>query len=137
MINNILVKQIPTELTYQFMPLVKDHIEAGLADSDLNYEQARVFLTNGSWMLLIALDDKDDLLGAYIIAFSNNPSDRIATIVSAAGRGLASQSAFDQICEIAKSYGATKIQALAKQSAARLYRRVGLAERASLMEKKL
>jgi hypothetical protein len=137
MINNILVKQIPTELTYQFMPLVKDHIEAGLADSDLNYEQARVFLTNGSWMLLIALDDNDDLLGAYIIAFSNNPSDRIATIVSAAGRGLASQSAFDQICEIAKSYGATKIQALAKQSAARLYKRVGLSERASLMEKKL
>lgn len=137
MINNILVKQIPTELTYQFMPLVKDHIEAGLADSDLNYEQARVFLTNGSWMLLIALDDNDDLLGAYIIAFSNNPSDRIATIVSASGRGLASQSAFDQICEIAKSYGATKIQALAKQSAARLYKRVGLTERASLMEKKL
>jgi hypothetical protein len=137
MINNILVKQIPTELTYQFMPLVKDHIEAGLADSDLNYERARVFLTNGSWMLLIALDDNDDLLGAYIIAFSNNPSDRIATIVSAAGRGLASQSAFDQICEIAKSYGATKIQALAKQSAARLYKRVGLSERASLMEKKL
>jgi hypothetical protein len=137
MINNILVKQIPTELTYQFMPLVKDHIEAGLSDSDLNYEQARVFLTNGSWMLLIALDDNDDLLGAYIIAFSNAPSDRVATIVSAAGRGLASQSAFDQICEIAKSYGATKIQALAKQSAARLYKRVGLAERASLMEKKL
>jgi hypothetical protein len=137
MINNILVKQIPTELTYQFMPLVKDHIEAGLADSDLNYEQAKVFLTNGSWLLLIALDEQENLLGAYTIAFANNPSDRVATIVSAGGRGLASQSAFDQICEIVKSYGATKIQALAKESAARLYRRVGLNERASLMEKKL
>lgn len=137
MTNLIQVKQIPTELTYQFLPLVKHHIEAGLADSDLNYEQARVFLTNGSWLLLIALDEQENLLGAYILAFSNNPSDRVATIVSAAGNGLASQSAFDQICEIAKSFGATKIQALARESAARLYRRVGLTERASLMEKKL
>lgn len=137
MTNHIQVKQIPTELTYQFLPLVKHHIEAGLADSDLNYEQARVFLTNGSWLLLIALDEQENLLGAYILAFANNPADRVATIVSAAGRGLASQSAFEQICEIAKSFGATKIQALAKESAARLYRRVGLIERASLMEKKL
>ena len=137
MTEHLVIRQIPTELTYQFLPLVKDHIEAGLAHSDVNYEQARVYLTNGSWVLLIALDEQEQLLGAYTLTFTNTPSDRVAIIVSAGGRGLTSQSAFDQVCEIAKTFGATKIQALARESAARLYARVGLVERASLMEKKL
>ena len=137
MTEHLVIRQIPTELTYQFLPLVKHHLEAGLAHSDVNYEQARVYLTSGSWVLLIALDEQEQLLGAYTLTFSNTPSDRIAIIASASGRGLASQSAFDQVCEIAKAFGATKIQALARESAARLYARVGLIERASLMEKKL
>lgn len=137
MTEHLVIRQIPTELTYQFLPLVKHHIEAGLAHSDVNYEQARVYLTNGSWVLLIALNEQEQLLGAYTLTFTNTPSDRVAIIASAGGRGLASQSAFDQVCEIAKNFGATKIQALARESAARLYARVGLVERASLMEKKL
>jgi hypothetical protein len=50
---------------------------------------------------------------------------------------LASTHCFEQVCEIAKSMGATKIQALAKPAAARLYRRAGLVEQAILMEKRL
>jgi hypothetical protein len=134
---NLVIRPIPLELVNQFMTLARPHIEAGLSNSDLSFDQASVFLSNGSWQLLIALDEQENLQGAYTLALANEPNDRTATIVTAGGRGLADPAAFEQVCAIAKSYGATKIQALAKESAARLYRRAGLVEKAILMEKKL
>lgn len=135
--NNLEIRTIPVELVNQWMTLSRSHIEAGLEGSGLSFDQARVFLSNGSWILLIALDEEQNLVGAYTLMLANEPNDRVATIVTAGGRGLASTQAFDQVCEIAKSMGATKIQALAKESAARLYRKAGLVDKAILMEKRL
>jgi hypothetical protein len=134
---NLAVRIIPNELVNQWMTLTREHIEAGLSNSDISFEQARVFLSNGSWHLLVALDEEQNIAGAYTLALANEPNDRVATIVTAGGRGLASQGAFDQVCHVAKSLGATKIQALATESGARLYKRAGLVEKAILMEKKL
>ena len=44
---------------------------------------------------------------------------------------------FDQACEIARNHGATRVHVLARQSAARLYKRLGLVEKSVLMEKNL
>lgn len=131
------IRLIPLDLVNQFMTLARRHIEAGLVHTDMSYDQVRVFLANGSWHLLIALDSEKNLVGAYTLGVTNGPNDRTATIVTAGGRGLASQSSFDQVCEIAKSLGATKIQCLAQPAGARLFSRVGLVERAILLEKKL
>lgn len=133
---NLVIRTIPVELVNQWMTLARSHIEAGLKDSGLSFDQARVFLSNGSWILLIALDG-ENLVGAYTLTMANEPNDRVATIVSAGGRGLASTDCFEQVCQIAKTLGATKIQALAKPAAARLYKRAGLVERAVLLEKRL
>jgi len=137
MTENLVIRLIPTDLVNQFIPLVKSHIEGALTHADVSFEQVKVFLTGGSWSLLLVTDEEENLRGAYTLAYTNGPNDRVATIVTAGGAGLASQYAFDRVCEIAKSNGATKIQALAQQSQARLYRRAGLVEKAILMEKKL
>ena len=138
MTNSIKISVVPIELVNQFLPLVQEHVEVALVFTDLSFDQAKVFISNGSWYLLIATDEEAKTMnGAYTLAISNNPNDRVATIVTAGGAGLASQSCFNQVCEIAKSFGATKIQALARESAARLYQRVGLVDKAILMEKKL
>lgn len=105
--------------------------------STYNIHHAEVLLSNGSWVLLVAVDDDGSITGAYAVAFQNDPASRTAFIVSAGGAGLASQEAFDQVKAIANGMGATKIQVLARESAARLYKRVGLEEKATLMEIKL
>ena len=137
MTNTPLIRQIPTELVHQFLPLCRKYIEAALVYTDLTYEQAKVFLSNGTWMLLIATDDEQNITGAYTMAFANSPNHRTATIVTAGGFGLGSPPAFDQACVIAKDHGATRVQVLARQSAARLYKRLGLVEKSVLMEKSL
>lgn len=131
------IRHIPTDLVNKFMPLCRHFIEAGLEFSDLSYGQASVFLSMGAWHLLIALDKEQNLVGAYTVMYSNEPNARVATVVSAAGRGLAHPCVFEQVCNIARDFGATKIQALAQKAHARLYRRAGLTEKATLMERKL
>lgn len=131
------IRPIPIEAVNQFFPLVREYIVDGLVDSDLSFSQVKVFLATGAWQLLVAFDCDGQICGAYTLSVVNAPNDRTATIVTAGGKGLAAQDCFDQVCRIAAHFGATKIQALASEAAARLYRRVGLMEKSRLLEKKL
>lgn len=134
----LLVSPVPVHQVPQMLPVVLPFIESGLEHTDsVNAEHVKVYLSEGRWVLLTALDEHNVVQGAYVISFANEPDHRVATIVSAAGTGLAGQETFDQVCEISKNFGATKIQVLARESAARLYKRAGLEEKAVLMEKKL
>jgi hypothetical protein len=131
------VQRVPINLVPQVLPVVRPHIERGLEFTDsCNVDHACAYLVTGAWTLLVAVVD-DVIQGAYVLSFSNTPTDRTGLIVSAAGAGLASQDAFDQVKAIAREQGATQIQVLARESAARLYKRVGLTEKATLMEIKL
>jgi hypothetical protein len=132
------VQHVEVEYTPQLFAAVEKFIADGLDHTDdCNVDQVKVMLANGAWRLLVATDEQGDIQGAYVMALNSSMNDRTAVLVSAAGKGLASQDAFDQVCDIAKMFGATRIQALARESAARLYKRVGLTEKATLMEKRL
>lgn len=134
----MIIQHVPLNLVAQVWPQVKGYVAEGLEHATTyNINHAEVFLANGSWVLMVAVSEAGDIVGAYAVAFQNEPASRTAFIVSAAGKGLASQAAFDQVKSIAQNMGATKIQVLARESAARLYKRVGLAEKATLMEIKL
>ena len=137
MTDDLTIKPLPTELVHQFLPFAREHIEAALGDTDITFDQAKVYLAQGSWHMALVLDKQESIVGAYTYSVTNGPNDRTFMIVTAGGNGLASQGCFDQLCEIAKGLGATKIQALAGEAAARLYKRVGLEQKAALMEKKL
>jgi hypothetical protein len=131
------IQRVPINFVPQVLPSVRSHIERGLEFTDsCSVDHACAYLVTGAWTLLVAVVD-EEIQGAYVLSFSNTPTERTALIVSAAGAGLASQDAFDQVKEIAREQGATQIQVLARESAARLYKRVGLTEKATLMEIKL
>jgi hypothetical protein len=133
----MIIQSVHPDLVPQLMPVVSEFIASGLAHTDsCTLEHAQVYLANGTWTLLVA-SENEKITGAYVLSFYNEPTDRIALIVSAAGGGLASQDAADQVFNIARARGATKMQVLARESAARLYKRVGLVEKAALMEIKL
>ena len=132
------IRTVGAERIAQLFPAVEGFIGQGLSNTDdCTVDQVKLFLMNGTWQLLVVIDKKNLIVGCYVLSIVNSPNDRTATIVAAAGKGLAGQEIFDQVCEYVKALGATRIQALAKESAARLYGRVGLKEKAILVEKKL
>ena len=132
------IHHVRTEFIPRTFPEVEALIKSGLDHTDdCTIEQAKVFLSNGAWGLLAALDDEAEVHGVFMYSISNGPNDRTASIISAGGKGIINNAVFDQVCEFFKSLGATRVQALARESAARLYERIGMSEKAILMEKRL
>jgi hypothetical protein len=132
------VRQIGLKCMPKFFPLVKDLINEGLQDTDdCTADDAKGYLEQGIWQLYIAFNLENEAKGVYVTTINPSPTGKIAVIISAAGSGLASAEVFGQLCKSFKEFGATKVRALAKESAAKLYKRVGFVEKAILVEKKL
>ena len=132
------VHHVPVNHVLQLLPLVKHHIEAGLEHSDdCTVEQTQVFLSNGQWLLYVATNEEHKINGIFVVSVTSGPNDRTATIVAAGGKGIANKYVFDQLCDLVLVEGATRIQALARDSAARLFKKSGLIKKANLVEKKL
>lgn len=113
---------------------VKGHIGAALSFSDdYTLEQVQLLLSSGQWMLLVA-EDETGVRGAAAVEFFNRTAHRIAFVVAAGGKMLANQNVIEQAKQIFRQYGATKIECAARESAARLWSRIGYTEKYRIME---
>jgi hypothetical protein len=116
---------------------VKPHLQRALEHTDdYSAEQCKVFLTNGSWVLFVALN-KNGLQGVATIAIENGVNHRTALITTISGKGIINKDSMEQLMNILKSYGITRIQGYARDSLVRLYQRFGLIKKANLVEFKL
>ena len=131
---SVIVRHVPTDYLAVVMPKAAPFIERGLTYSDYTLDQAKVCLADGRWVLFIATDEQNEVVGAYTVSFQNEPNARVAFIVSAAGNGLGSD-LLPQLDQLLMQFGATKAKALARESAARLYKRSGFVEKSVLLEK--
>ena len=124
------IQHVDVNYTNQLWPQVEKFIEAAIAyQDDYNIEHAKVFVTNGTWMLVVAIDDDGVIHGAATIMFYNRPNDRVAFVVTTGGRMIVNQETFQQFAELLKAFGATYIECAARESTIRLYERVGLKEK--------
>ena len=132
------VQTVDVAYITQIWSAVAPYIERALEyTDDYNVDQVKVFLTTGSWLLLVAVDDLQQIHGVATIFFENGVNFRTATITALGGRQVVNQEIFDQVCRIARNMGATRIQVYTRDSAMRLYEKVGLQKKATLMEIKL
>ena len=135
---NLEVRLIGPKCMSAMFPRVQGYIAKGLQDTDdCTADDAKEYLERGDWQLFAVFNEENEIKGAYVTTINEAPTGKIAIIISAAGGGLASQEVFAQLCEVFKGLGATRVRALAKESAARLYKRVGFIEKAILVERKL
>ena len=130
------VKPVFTDHFHQTWPLVEDFFKAVLKVDAEEYtiDQIKGLLSQGIWLLLVAVDDQNEIHGAASINFMNMLNDRIAFITALAGKDVVNENIFKQMCDIAKVNGATKIQCAARESAAKLYKQVGMKERHIILE---
>ena len=132
------IRRIGLKCMPRVFPEVKGLINEGLKDTDdCTADDAKEYLERGDWQLFAAFNANNEIKGVYVTTINYAPTGKIAVIISAAGKGLASMEVFGQLCDKVKELGAVKVQALAKESAARLYKHVGFKEKAILVEMKL
>ena len=133
------VQLIPLSLIHQVWPLVENYLEEALkwGEDDYTIEQAKVYIAKGDWMLLVAVDEQNVIHGAAAVNLYNMPNYRVAFVVAIGGKLISSNETYKQLCELLKSFGATRIRGVARESIARLWKRYGFEERYILVEAKL
>lgn len=132
------VKHVSVEHFHPTWLLVEDlFIKANKYGSDYTIEQIKALLANGSWALVVATDEENVIHGVAAIHFYNMPNYRVGFIVATAGKAIVNENVYGQICSFIKANGATRVQCAARESAARLYKQVGMEERHIIMETKL
>lgn len=137
---NLKVVPIPVQFINQMWNQVEAHIknaEDKFGGAEYTTEQIKVLLTLGQWMLLVVVDESEFVHGAITVNFINYPNDRVAFVTAIGGKLIVNPNTFAQMAEIFKANGATKIQGVAKEAVARLWKRLGFEEKAILVETKL
>ena len=124
------IQHVETNYVNQVWPKIADYIEAALEyQDDYTLDQAKVYLTNGSWTLVVAVGEDGQLHGAAAVQFFNRPNDRVAFVMAMGGKLITGQETFLQLKDLLKAFGATYIEGASRESAARLWQRFGLQEK--------
>lgn len=127
---DIHVSSVPLRLVAQTWPDAEPFIKSGLDMGQVDFEdytidQAKAMVLQGYWHLVVGYDDTGKIHGAAAIEMINRANDRVAFVVSIAGKMIASNSSFDQLASVLKAFGATSIEGAARESIARLWKRFG------------
>jgi hypothetical protein len=110
------------------------YIEKALEHTDdYTAEQCKVFLTTGSWVLFIVVQE-DKLCGVITISVENGVNHRTAFITTISGKSIINKEAIQQFFNILKASGITRVQGYARNSLVRLYERFGLHKKSNLVE---
>jgi hypothetical protein len=142
---NLKVQPVGIDYVAQTWPYVEQFLKDGLIKGDPvpewsdNYDLSHVqgFLTSGAWILIVAVDDSNKIHGCCTVSFANYPKNRVAFITLIGGKLISSKDTFEQLSNILRLAGATKIQGMARPAIARLWRQFGFEERTTLVEVKL
>jgi len=132
------IQHVDVNYTNQLWSQVEQFIDAALAyQDDYNIEHAKLYVTNGTWVLIVAIDDDQVIHGAATIQFYNRPKDRVAFVVTMGGKLITGHETYAQFTELLKAFGATYIEGASRESATRLWQRFGLQEKYRVVGAKL
>ena len=132
------IQHVDINYVNQIWPQVEKFIEVALAyQDDYSIEHAKVYVTNGTWTLVVALDDAGKVHGAATVLFYNRPNDRVAFVITMGGKLITGQETYAQFSDLLKAFGATYIEGASRESATRLWERFGLKEKYRIAGAKL
>lgn len=130
------IQLVPLSAVHQIWPLIEGFLADGLehAEDDYTIDQVRSEVAKGSWMLLVAVDGGGIIQGAMTVNIYNAPNHRIAFVTSTGGRFIINKDTFKQLCDLVKSFGATKVRGVGRDSVVRLLSSVGMRKRYTTFE---
>jgi hypothetical protein len=137
----IAIQYVETANVSQVWPLVEPFLSEALNSStdfpdwyqNYNIHHLQMFLTNGAWLLVVAIDD-DKICGACTVSFVNYPIHRVAFVTAIGGKLISNADTFNQLKLLLKQRGATKIQGYGRESIVRLWKRYDFEPRLTLVE---
>lgn len=117
------VQPVSVEHVAQVWPKVVRFIASALKYSSGDYtaDQARVYLSLGTWSMIVAVDDESEIKGVTVIQYINRPNDRVAFIIAIGGKLISDPDTWSNFTDLLRFNGATKVEGAARKSIARLW----------------
>lgn len=134
---NLNLKIIPVELISVYWDQLSLFIEDALKKSDsneYNSDNVRQMLEAGAWTAIGFFDPEAVMHGALTVTVLNYPQERVAFVTAIGGKELTNEANWQQLRDICKTAGCSKLQAYSRESVARLWKRIGFRNRAILVE---
>lgn len=138
------LKIVPVGVNYvnQTWPHVRQYVDDALTKghdfpdwaATYNTDHVLQFLVSGQWLLIIAIDEEAKIHGACTVSFLNYPLHRVAFITTIGGKLISNDDTFQQLKNILKANGATKIQGYGRDAIVRLWKRYNFEPRNTLVE---
>ena len=130
------VQIVPIEYVHTVFDCVAEYIDAALQFShgDYTLDEARVYIANGDWQLMIAVDENNDIHGCVVVSYFNRPRARVAYVIAAGGRFITDKDVIEQFFGLLKMHGATCAEAATRNAMAKLLKRCGFAEKYRIVE---
>lgn len=127
----MIIQQVPIDFIQQAWKLVEKYVADALqyGQGDYTVEQAKVYITSGSWVLYVAVDEHNQIRGAACVRFDNMPNARVAFVVTIGGRLMTGPDTWGQFTELLRQRGATRVEGAVRPSMAKLWERYGAAEK--------
>lgn len=123
------IRYVDTNHVHAFWDKVVSFIEASIEKGegplDYNIHHVQQFLASGQWLLLIAIDSKNEICGASTVSFVNYPLNRVAFITAIGGKFVICKDTFEQMKQIFRQHGATKVQCYVRPAMERFLERFG------------
>ena len=118
---------------------IKSAIDKGTTEETRNYNEHHIqqYLVAGQWMLIVAVDEENTIHGACTVSFMNYPLHRVAFVTAIGGKLISNEDTFEQLKNICKQNGATKIQGYGREAIVKLWSRYGFEPRSTLVEIKI
>lgn len=114
---------------------IQEALEQGGVE-EYTTEQVKVYLINKQWSLFVAVEE-NAIKGCAVVSFANYPNGMIAFVCAIGGKFIGNKDTLYSFKSLLKSMGATKIQGYARESVARLWKRIGFENKQTLVEYKL
>jgi hypothetical protein len=135
----ISIKYVPLANVDQTWEFIEKYVESTIPfnGGDYTVDQIRLYLNTGQWLLIVAVNESNKILGAAGVSFVNFPNYRAGYVNFMAGKLICSKATYEEFCAILRSHGATRVRGAARDSAARLYAKFGLKERYKIVEAKI
>jgi len=132
---SVLIQPVAQQYVAQLWPQVEPFIAKAEkhGGGDYSMDQIRMYVNLGLWWLVVAVEDKQ-IKGAMTGTFISYPNDRVAFITTTGGEDICTEDSLNQLREILRSQGATKIQAGGRPAVVRMLQGLGFTSRYTVVE---
>ena len=134
---NLTLKVIPVELISEYWDQLAVFIEDAIKEAQVTeygLEHIRQLLETGNWTAVGFFGPEAVMHGALTVTVQYYPHEHVAFVTAIGGRGLTNETNWQQLKDICRSAGCSKLQAYSRESVARLWGRIGFRNRATLVE---